>query len=188
MTRLTRPRIGVIVIAGGLLALAACSARPLSPEQLRAPGLGEIHTAFERTVRTATASPDAKWRSGWWGNLRVHLGGDDARGLCYEWQGLVYGGVIETVRRIGWEATGVSINQGTASEHHAVVVYDPRRIRQEDLLKERGGGAAFVLDAWRRGEPDVFPLDVWLDLPMLVRVAPRLEHPYPGFSGPQHER
>jgi hypothetical protein len=72
----------------------------------------------------------------------------------------------------------------TASEHHAVVVWDPRRVRREELLPDGAPGRpAYVLDAWQRGEPDLYRLEAWLDLPFWTRVAPRLEEPYPGGGG-----
>jgi len=163
-----------------VLPLLACSTAPLSREQMDDPELRTIHDAFERVVRKANEDPDVEWKSGWFGNVGIHLSGREQRGLCYEWQGLVYGGVKATVTSVGWEATGVTINSRTSSEHHAVVVWDPERIAREDLLDATRQAAAYVLDPWQRGEPDTYRLADWLSMPFLVRVAPRLEEPYPG--------
>jgi hypothetical protein len=173
-------RVPITLSLALLLPLAAsCSStRPVAPEALTDPAMREIQVAFAQTVERAKADPSATWRSGWFGNLGVILGGDDDHGLCYEWQGLVHGGVKETVARVGWKAVGVNVNQGTSSEHHALIVYDPGRIARGDLLHRPEESGAYVLDAWQRGEPDIFPLDAWLRMPFLVRVPPRLETPY----------
>jgi hypothetical protein len=173
--------LGRAVLTLTLALLSACgSTPPLAREEITDPDLAAIRRAFEDTVRSAREDPDVNWRSGWLGNVGILIGGDGERGLCYEWQGLVYGGVLGTVRCVGWEATGISINRRTASEHHAVVVWDPDRIAREALLEASPEAPAYVLDAWKRGEADVYRLADWLDLPLLVRVAPRLEEPYPG--------
>ena len=165
-------------------AAAACaSPPPLTRAEMTEPALLRIHDAFLRTVREAREDPDVDWKSGWWGNIGVHLSGRDTRGLCYEWQGLVHRGVRSTVASVGWSVTGVNVNQGTASEHHAVLVWDPRRVRRKDLLPDGAPGKpAYVLDGWQRGEADVYTLEAWLDMPFWTRVGPRLERPYPGVS------
>ncbi len=170
------------VLALALLAapLVACSTATVSRAEMTDPALITIHEAFAATVEKANNDPDVTWKSGWFGNVGIHLGGREERGLCYEWQGLVYGGVLAAVRSVGWDATGVSINRRTSSEHHAVVVYDPKRVPRDRLLGVAADDPAYVLDAWQRGEADVYRLADWLTMPFLVRVAPRLEEPYPG--------
>ena len=157
---------------------AGCSvATPLTQHQIREIGLTEIHEAFELTVARAHCDPRLTWHSGWWGNVRVYLGGGDHRGLCYEWQWLIHRGVVEAAKRLGWRSVGITINRGTPAEHHAVLVYDPMPDRAS--LPERPKGA-YVLDAWSRGKADVYSLESWLEKPLLVFVPAQLEAPNPG--------
>jgi len=174
------PSIRVLALALLAIPLVACSTATVSRSEMTDPALVTIHEAFAATVERANNDPDVTWKSGWFGNVGIHLGGREERGLCYEWQGLVYGGVLVAVRDVGWAATGVSINRRTSSEHHAVIVFDPKRIAREDLLEVGAEDPAYVLDAWQRGEADVYRLAEWLTMPLLVRVPARLEEPYPG--------
>jgi hypothetical protein len=173
-----------------LLALAVllggCGLAPLRPEAAQEPPLVAIRQAFERTVAAAREDPSASWQSGWVGNALINLLGGDRQGLCYEWRDLVYAGVLPTVRAVGWEATGIVMSKGTYSEHSAVLVYDPRRIAVSDLLTAGPAQPAYVLDAWRRGRADIYPLGTWVRLPLIVRSPPELkplEEPSPTGSG-----
>jgi hypothetical protein len=69
---------------------------------------------------------------------RVNFFGGPHRGQCYEWRDLVYDGVIDTVRQVGWTATGLVVSKGTYSEHSAVIVFDPKRVPEDQVL---AGGA-----------------------------------------------
>lgn len=157
-----------------LHALAGCAAPPVAPDNLSDPALRHIHTAFVRTVEAAHRDPQTQWHSGWVGNMRINLAGTRQRGLCYHWQALVYRGVLATVRREGWHATGIMINFGTRNEHHAVLVFDPKEVQQSSLLASPQGKPAWVLDAWRRGRADIYRLDDWLKLPLVVHKPAKL--------------
>lgn len=128
------------------------------PPQLRA-----IQDAFTAAVRRAKTSDAESWYSGWYGNVWVNTAGGNNRGLCWHWQQMVYEGVVETVGRLGWDATGVALNTGTASEHHAVLVFDPMVIEREKILTATRPRQVWVLDGWRRGEADLWRMDEWID-------------------------
>jgi hypothetical protein len=172
----------VFPLLGVLGVLATCSSPPpLAPDRMEDPSLRRIHARFAETVRTARADPDGTWRSGWFGNVAVAFGGENERGLCYEWQGLVHAGVRDIVVGEGWDLLGVSINRHTANEHHAVIVWNPAAgLTRANVLEAALDRPAWVLDAWQRGEPDMWHVRDWVRLPLLVRVAPVLEDPYPG--------
>jgi len=161
------------VLASTLL-LGACAGAPLRPSDLHSPALQQIEAAFARTVDAANNDPQRSWHSGWIGNMWVNFRREDNEGLCYQWKNLVYAGVAPTVRKVGWGVTGIVINQGTAHEHHAVLVYDPARSNRATLLSDPTHQRAFVLDAWRRGRPDIYPLADWLKLSWFKEVPARL--------------
>jgi hypothetical protein len=156
--------------------LIGCGHAPLRPDQAGEPALVPIRAAFVQTIERARQDPDVSWESGWLGNASINLIGGPRRGLCYEWRNLVYDGVIDTVHAVGWEATGVVISKNTYSEHSAVVVYDPKRVPTDELLSAGPGRPVFVLDAWRRGEADIYPMHTWLELPIIVRSPAQLKH------------
>jgi len=161
-----------------LALLAACaSPPPLDPAELTGPMRG-IHAAFAEEVRRAREEDETVWKSGWFGNLAVHLTDDRTLGLCYEWQGRVYPGIAEAAERHGWTATGIEINGGSIAEHHAVLVYDARALPPEAVLRAPRDAPAYVLDPWKRGEPDVWRLADWLALPAIVFTDARLEPPW----------
>lgn len=175
----TRRRPGAVIARwasalAGVLLSACAGIHPLEPGRLENAPLAEIHQAFERGVAQIKANPNDRWRSGWMGNIWVNLSDDGSQGLCYQWQQVVYRTVLPTVKKMGWHATGIMINFGTINEHHAVLVFDPGKVRQDQLLSAPAGKPAYVLDAWRRGRADIYRLDDWLQLPMTVRVPPKL--------------
>lgn len=157
-----------------ILALGGCVVLPLEHDSIDDPALLEIRTAFARTVEQALNDPEQQWTSGWLGNMWVNFHGDANRGLCYEWKYRVHAGVNETVARLGWRATGIVINQGVEHEHHAVIVFDPGRIDAKDLLLASRDRPVYVLDAWRQGQADIYPLSDWLRLAQTVSVAARI--------------
>ncbi|HHC71817.1 MAG TPA: hypothetical protein ENK54_02890 [Thiotrichales bacterium] len=161
-----------LLLAAALL-LGGCVTPPPPLERPPSP-LAEIASAFRETVEAIREEPDLHWHNGWMGNLWINTVGGANRGLCYQWQRRVYLGVLPTVRRVGWRAVGIVINRGTLHEHHAVVVFDERRIPLDTVLA-RPDQAIWVLDAWRRGEPDIWPLELWLEIPLRVSVPPSLE-------------
>jgi hypothetical protein len=157
-----------------LLTLSGCVILPLHHDSIEDPALLEIKTAFANTVEQILNDPEQQWTSGWLGNMWVNFHGDNNRGLCYEWKYRVHAGVIETVAGVNWQATGIVINQGAAHEHHAVIVFDPARISEKDLLSASRKQPVYVLDAWRHGKADIYHLTDWLQLPQTVSVAARI--------------
>ncbi len=164
--------LALFILAAVLL--SGCATAPLQPTALTDSKLMQIQAAFEHTVSQAHAHPDATWVSGWSGNAWVNLAGAPRYGLCYQWRDLVYAGVLPTVRRVGWAAKGIVISQGTVNEHHAVVVFDPQRLPVEQVLSASQQQPAYVLDAWRRGRADIYPLHTWLQLPLFLRTPAQL--------------
>ncbi len=154
--------------------VSGCASAPLLSSAIADPKLVEIQAAFEKTVRQAHTHPDVAWLSGWSGNAWVNVAGGSRYGLCYQWRDLVYAGVLPTVRRVGWAAKGIVISQGTVNEHHAVVVFDPQRLPLEKVLSASVQQPAYVLDAWRRGRADLYPLHTWLQLPLFLRTPAQL--------------
>ncbi|MBL8990102.1 MAG: hypothetical protein JNJ48_00825 [Phycisphaerae bacterium] len=153
----------LLTLAACLGALGGCYGPPPALGPHDPPQLTAIQDAFSAAVRRARAADDASWRSGWHGNMMVNVVGGPNRGLCWQWQQMVYEGVVETVGRLGWDATGVALDAGTANEHHAVLVWDPKRLERSKLLTTPRPRPVWVLDGWRRGEPDLWPLDAWID-------------------------
>ena len=154
--------------------MGGCATAPLSSSAIADPKLVEIQAAFEKTVRQAQANPEVSWLSGWSGNAWVNMAGGARYGLCYQWRDLVYAGVLPTVRRVGWQAKGIVISLGTVNEHHAVVVFDPQRLSLEQVLSASVEQPAYVLDAWRRGRADLYPLHTWVQLPLFLRSPAQL--------------
>jgi hypothetical protein len=156
-------------------AVATCAAPPLGPTQIAEPALVSIHTAYVEAVDWARTNGAIDWRSGWSGNAVVHLTDDRTLGLCHEWQQLVWERVRPATLEAGWQIDGISANDGTWSVHRAVVVWDPAHLDRDDLLTAPTTAPAYVLDPWRRGEPDVYTVADWVDIPLLTFTDPRLE-------------
>lgn len=135
---------------------------PIEDDRPLPVALVEIRSAYADTIETRLTNPDAAWRSGWTGNMAVHISGRRDLGLCHEWRDAVYRGIIATARAQGWSVRGLIVNWGTWLEHHAVVVYDPASIRDTHLLTTPPPRPAWVLDAWARGRADIWTLDDWL--------------------------
>jgi len=175
--RVTRaPRAAPCFFALVSIALQSACAPPIVTQETDSTDLRAIRLAFEQTVREAHDSADEQWHSGWFGNVLVNANGAvEHLGLCHHWQERVYAGVIGTVRKVGWEATGITINFGSPNEHHAVVVFDPDVESFDTLLVGRGSNEAWVLDAWKRGRADIFTVRDWVSLPLIVWTPPALE-------------
>ncbi len=159
-----------IALAGALSAAAASGCgtpAPLGPAELAAEPreLLAIHAAFEAAIAAAEADPVVSWHSGRLGNLRVNVLGGDHAGLCWHWQELVFRGVAPVAADLGWAAVGIGLNVGRSGEHHAVLVYDPRATT----------GTGYVLDAWRRGRPDIYRLGDWIAVSGRAREEAELE-------------
>jgi hypothetical protein len=165
-------------LVGGLVAMFAsgCSStRPMSPEEMTEPALVQIHAALVDAVEWAGTNDEIDWTSGWTGNAIANATDDTTLGLCFEWQELVWEFARPVTERVGWRADGIAINYDTWSAHHAVVVWDPKRVDRTALLDQPLGAPVYVLDAWRRGEPDIHPLAAWIDIPIFVMSPPMLE-------------
>ena len=143
------------------------------------PGLARVNEAFVRVVAECRASTDEDWYTGWMGNAWVNFRRGSAKGLCYHWQSVVFDRVKPVAQQVGLDATGLSVHTGTGLEHHVVIVFDPTRIAHDDLLTAPPPRAAFVLDAWRRGRPDLFDLDRWLERDAELTETGVLETPEP---------
>ena len=146
------------------LFLSACVVMPLERDNINDPALQKIHTAFAKTIDEALNDPNEDWTSGWLGNMWVNFHEGKQRGLCYQWKYRIHAGVKDTVLSQGWQLTGIVINQGEKGEHHAVIIYDPEKITAEQLVSANPAQPVFVLDAWRRGQADIFHVSEWLQL------------------------
>ena len=164
----------IVVLIFFSLLLSACVVMPLERDNINDPALQRIHHAFAKTIDDAFNDPDEQWTSGWLGNMWVNFHEGNQRGLCYQWKYRIHAGVKETVLAQGWQLTGIVINQGADGEHHAVIVYDPERIQKAQLLKASIKQPVYVLDAWRRGQPDIYPVSEWIKLARHHHVPARL--------------
>jgi len=156
------------------LFLTACVITPIQRDDINDPALQNIQRAFSQTVSDALNDPDEDWTSGWLGNMWVNFHEGKQRGLCYQWKYRIHTGVKSTVHAQGWQLTGIVINKGADGEHHAVIVYDPKRIQTAQLLHATVKQPVFVLDAWRQGMPDIYFLSEWLQLARHIRVPAQL--------------
>ena len=170
-----RQRALIFVLLTNLLVLAGCSPAPLRQAEIKEPELRAIHTALEQAVDTADGDQELSWHSGWLGNILVNLFGGDNLGLCYHWQEWTYQTMYPAVRETGWDLCGIAINVDWSGEHHAVLVWDPRRAARVDLLRAEGIAAGYVLDPWRRGSADIYRLEDWLALPLITRAPAEIE-------------
>jgi len=153
----------VLLLAAWCVLVSACAPVPPPLDLSRDPRLGEVQALFARAVTDITQRDDQHWHRGWTGNVAVHLSGKRRRGLCYHWQGEVYRLITPGVRRLGLDTIGVTLDRGKMTEHHAVLVFDPVAVPDALAIPAmpppRPG---WVLDAWARGQPDIFPLDDWV--------------------------
>ncbi len=164
------------ILSAFVLVLLGCqSIHPIDPSTLDDPCLVQIHESLQDAVRAAHEDPRYSWNSGWMGNIWVNIGGETQVGLCHHWQEWVYREVITSVRQVGWDACSIAINTGTDNEHHPVVVYDPQHIDQHELITSVDPSRAYVLDAWPRGQADIFDLKDWLQRPIIVWTPAKLE-------------
>ena len=154
-----RQRALIFVLLTNLLVLAGCSPAPLRQAEIKEPELRAIHAAFQEAVDTADGDQELSWHSGWLGNILVNLFGGDNLGLCYHWQEWTYQTMYPAVRETGWDLCGIAINVDWSGEHHAVLVWDPRRAARVDLLRAEGIAA---------GED-------WLALPLITRAPAEIE-------------
>jgi len=163
-----------LIVVTVALGLVACAAKPIPHQSIRESALREIAQAYRTTVKLAYESKNKTWLSGWAGNMAVNFQDKKIYGLCYHWKKIVYAGVIDTVERAGWRATGIVVNEATQHEHHSVLVYDPALFRHKDLPNPAKQRLVYVLDPWREGTADIYTLDKWLERAGPITVEPRL--------------
>lgn len=157
-----------------IVSLTGCVALPIQDENIADPAFQQIRNAYIQTVNDALNDPNENWTSGWLGNMWVNFHEGKQRGLCYQWKYRVHAGVKDTVLRNSWEISGIVVNEGVKHEHHAVLVYDPRRIHKEQLLTAAHHLPVYILDPWRQGQPDIYHVRDWLKLPSETTVPARL--------------
>lgn len=156
------------------LTLGAC-ASPLNLDRNAPPELRKLAAAYEVVVREALAAKEPEWVSGWDGNDRIaEEGRDHLKGLCYEWQELVYGRLAPRAKELGWSIAMIAVNESFFSEHHAVLVHAPERGSSVEVLAARDE-AAWVFDPWVHGRPEVYSLKSWLAIPWIVFQPARIE-------------
>lgn len=154
--------------------LAACSITSTHLKSHQIPGLEPILKAYRETVRLAHADKSTAWNHGRLGNILVNLDTKTQRGLCFHWQKRVYISIQPALINSDWTATGIAINEGSFFEHHAVLVYNHTKIRLDNILKHQHKSLNYVLDPWSSGEPRVYLLTDWLQLPHAILTPPRL--------------
>lgn len=169
-----------LVITGVWLLSASVLAGCLTPATIEPspndpPALKAIRARYEAVVTAAREDPSTHWHSSWTGNIFVNTLGGRHRGLCYQWQDHVFRGVEPTVRRVGWDISGLASNRGHDREHHVVLVWDPRRVRRADILPDPPAQSVYVLDAWHEGRPLMHWLEVWLENEAPHHTPPELE-------------
>ena len=160
-----------------LLALVSCASQPIDADAITDPALSAIRDQFRIVVADTLADPRTRWVAGWSGNSQVEDCPDGSvKGLCWQWQELVFARMQPTVHRVGWELVRININRDIFSEHKAVGVFNPLTIDRERLLSS-DDPRAWVLDAWMHGAPDIYRLGDWVDLPWIVFEPAALEIP-----------
>lgn len=156
-----------------LLFLTGCHL-PTPLKELDDPRLTTVQADYRLVVEQAYHHPSQDWYYGWMGNFWRNTWRGNRRGLCYEWQAVVYEGVRESAPKAGLVAIGIEKDRAKSSEHHAVLIFP-----KGDVVTSRAGATtgpeagwillgqapprrAWVLDAWRYGRADIFTLDEWL--------------------------
>ncbi len=157
-----------------LFSLSACSLMVKPLKTININDLRIIQQTYQATINAAHNDNRLQWNNGRLGNMNVNINGGANKGLCYHWQRLVYMGIQPALLKTGWKATGIAINEGTFFEHHAVLVYDPDRLKIDEILNNNNKSYSYVLDPWSSGEPRVYTTADWLKLPVTVRKAARL--------------
>jgi hypothetical protein len=137
--------------------------------------LSHIQREFDRVVADIHEREDEQWYSDWYGNFLVNGGGDEARGLCWHWQEAVYMGMKPVIDAMGWQTVGMVLNGGQRLEHHAVLVFDPKRIKASEILTRKPPRPVWVLDAWRHGKSEIYHLDSWLKYGAILATTAEIE-------------
>jgi len=157
-----------------IVSLTGCVVLPIEHDNLTETSLQAINKAYIQTVKDTLNDPNEHWTSGWLGNMWVNYHEGKQRGLCYQWKYRVHAGVKTTVLENNWGISGIVVNEGAKHEHHAVIVYDPVRIKKKDLLTATRHQPVYILDPWRQGQPDIYHVSDWLKLPAKTTVPARL--------------
>lgn len=168
----TNFRISAILLLSGIL--QACSLHSTHLTTMPDKGLEPVLSAYRQTVRAAHDDERYTWNNGRIGNIFVNMDTENQRGLCFHWQKLVYLGIQDALHTTGWRASGIAINEGTFFEHHAVLVYDPDQIKFYDILTKPYKTNIYVLDPWSSGEPRIYHLKDWVELPATKILPARL--------------
>lgn len=158
------------------LLLPACHL-PTPLKDIDDPRVAAIRPDYQAVIDYAYHNDSEIWFSGWTGNFWRNWMGGNRRGLCYEWQAVVYEGVREAAPKAGLVAIGIMKDRNKSTEHHAVLIFPKGDIVTSNagattgpeagllLLDEHEPRRAWVLDAWRYGRADIFTLDNWLGAP-----------------------
>jgi len=159
-----------------MLILPACHL-PTPLKELDEPRLEAVQRDYQHVVHFAHNHPHEDWYHGWYGNFWRNWHRGNRRGLCYEWQAVVYEGVRESAPAAGFVAIGIMKDRNKSTEHHAVLLFEKGDFVSSNqgesigpdaglvLLDQREPRRAWVLDAWRYGRADIFTLDDWLGAP-----------------------
>jgi len=175
-----------------LLPACATPPTPINPATLDEPALQRIVSVYADAVQRANTDPNITWHAGWFGNGLVHFLGDSHKGLCYDWQRMVYASVADRVTQEGWQMRAITIELTKPGEHHAVLVYDPTRVPLLRPLIHAEQAPSFVLDPWRTGQPKVYRFHDWIrnhldeDPPFLIETLPQTIHPQPQDTPTEH--
>lgn len=170
---LARSLVRLLALLPLLLLLSACHL-PTPLKELPDARLAPVQADFQAVVDYAYHHSNQDWYYGWMGNFWRNTWRGNRRGLCYEWQAVVYEGVRESAPKAGLVAIGIMKDRTKGTEHHAVLVFPRGDFATSDNAQGTGPDAgwillaqpeprrAWVLDAWRYGEADIFTLDDWL--------------------------
>ncbi len=168
------PRLASFALLLLALLCAGC-ASPVAVRDGDPPELRQLADLYTRTVQETARDPRFEWVYGWDGNDRIaEEGNERLRGLCYEWQELIYRAIRPEAKRLGWKASMIAVNENWFSEHHAVLVHDPDRGDSGEVLARREE-EAWVFDPWISGRPEVYRLRSWLAIPWIVFNPARIE-------------
>jgi len=163
-------KLSILIFFG----FSACSLTPGHIKSFHNDKLQKIHQSYVDTVKQANRDLNRHWQHGRLGNMTVNLDGSPNVGLCYHWQEIVYVGIQPAIKKTGWRAVGIAINEGNFLEHHAVLVYDPQQVEFEKILKTQYQSNSYVLDPWKTGKPRIYSLKNWLALPFSIEKPARL--------------
>jgi len=145
-----------------LICLTGCASQPVRLFDVHDVDLATILIRWQDAVADANSRTDVQWHHGWIGNAAV---ADDPRhhfGKCIDWQELAYLAVRDVAGQAGYQMRMIRVNRGSL-EHDAVIVFRLPAGASDALLYDRTFQKnVTVLDGWKRGGADAWPLDQWL--------------------------